>query len=233
MKVIRLRRGFTEIQKVFTLIQGLGFIAGGYARYCASPKGSPFPTRDLDIFPYREDYGFEELKKKFTDLGFKVHHENDVSYTFSSNHPEGYEECPTIQLIKPNKNGRLLTYGNPEEILSNFDFTVTRAAIISQSEVLVDDDFEQDELQDKLAIKNIHCPVSSLMRANKYSRKGYYLRPVEALKLFRDWDERDADYKQKLIDFLLVADKYDPNDPTSSPLTREDVEELEKLMMID
>jgi len=232
MKIIRLRRGFTEIQKVYELIQGLGFIAGGYARYVSSPRRDPVTTRDLDIFPLSKTIGFEEMKQKFLDLGFRPYHENDVSFTFN-NSVEGFEETPTIQLIKPNDTARILTYGTPEQVLNNFDFTITRAAILSPTEVLVDDDFEDDELKMHLVLKNIHCPVSSLLRCCKYSEKGYFLKPVESIKLFKDWEERDDEYKTKITEFLVASSKFDPNDPDAGPLSREDVMELERLMMID
>jgi hypothetical protein len=133
MKTIRLRRGFTEITRIYDLISGYGFIAGGYARYCASPKHDPYPAGDLDIFPLRKEGCFEPVRDKFLALGFTLYKENDVSYSFKKA-PEGWEEVPSIQLIKPADEARMLTYGSPEEILNNFDFSVTRAAILSATE---------------------------------------------------------------------------------------------------
>jgi hypothetical protein len=60
----------------------------------------------------------------------------------------------------------------------------------------------------------------------KYSRKGYWLKPIECLKLFNDWSQRDNAYRSKLIDFIAQANE-------GKGLTKEDVEELEKMMMID
>jgi hypothetical protein len=231
MKTIRLRRGFTEITRIYDLISGYGFIAGGYARYCASPKHDPYPAGDLDIFPLRKEGCFEPVRDKFLALGFTLYKENDVSYSFKKA-PEGWEEVPSIQLIKPADEARMLTYGSPEEILNNFDFSVTRAAILSATEVMVDDDFEKDEASNLLTIKNIHCPVSSLLRCCKYSKKGYFLRPFEAMKLFEDWQNRDGEHRAKLKEFIVKASEFDPEKPGSG-LSQEDVEHLEKMMMID
>jgi len=73
--------------------------------------------------------------------------------------------------------GAVVTIGTLEDILDNFDFTVVRAAILNRHEVMVDRDFMADEGNRRLVFKNIHCPVSSLLRALKYARKGYYMRP--------------------------------------------------------
>jgi hypothetical protein len=113
-----------------------------------------------------------------------------------------------------------------ETILKNFDFTIIRVGILSEEEVLADADFEHDEKNRLLRFKNIHCPVSSTLRCMKYSRKGYYLRPFESLKLFIDWSNRTDDYRAELVGFLEKADEGDG-------LTREEVDELEKLMRID
>jgi len=60
----------------------------------------------------------------------------------------------------------------------------------------------------------------------KYSRKGYWLRPFECLKLFIDWTDRPDDYRVKLVEFLRKASENDG-------LTQAEVDELEAMMRID
>lgn len=77
----------------------------------------------------------------------------------------------------------------------------------------------------KLRILNIHCPISSLLRVMKYARKGYYMRPVEALKLFNDWQQRDPDYRDRMKE-LFTTGQF-------GKITKEEIDELEKLMRVD
>ena len=46
--------------------------------------------------------------------------------------------------------------------------------------------------------KSIHCPISAVLRACKYAKKGYSMRSMEVLQLFDNWDERPDEYKERL-----------------------------------
>lgn len=116
--------------------------------------------------------------------------------------------------------------GSKEEVLSNFDFTVVRAAILSPNTVLVDADFMHDEENKILRLKNIHCPISSTLRCMKYAAKGYWLPPIQALSLFLDWDNRSDDYRRELAEYLAKANG-------GEGLTQEEIDHLEELMRID
>jgi len=91
---------------------------------------------------------------------------------------------------------------------------------------MVDSDFPHDEKRRLLRFKNIHCPISSTLRCMKYSRKGYFLKPFEALKLFTDWDNRDDEYRTKLTAFLQKTAE-------EGGLSRREIDELEAMMRID
>jgi len=91
---------------------------------------------------------------------------------------------------------------------------------------LVDADFMHDEEKKILRIKNIHCPISSTLRCMKYARKGYWLPPMQCCRLFIDWEERDEEYREKIIEFLKKSDM-------GEGLTKADIEEMEALMRID
>lgn len=224
-------RGFSEIALLWELSQKHNsMICGGYARYCLSQVAKPFHASDADLFPQSEEASagiVEELK----GLGFKVKHENEISVTFSRR--EDHENprwrvCPTIQIIKPVIQGAIVTVGPVRDVLDNFDFTIVRAAITSPLEGIADADFLEDDSSCKLRLKNIHCPISSLMRCVKYSKKGYWLGVRESVKLFLDWNERGPEYQEKLVDLVMKMKGPNGEEPSKA-----DIEELEKLMNVD
>ncbi len=227
-------RGFTEIQNLYKLVIPLrGMICGGYARYCCSPLHKPVETIDIDIYPFDEE-SYKNIKNSLDSVGFKEHRDSVNAMTYKLHEDNLYLATPKVQLIKPMKEGKIVSFGTVEEILSNFDFTITRACLISETECLVDEDFMKDEKSKTLKLKNIHCPVSSTLRCMKYARKGYWLPPSECIKLFLDWSERGEDYRVKLIDLFKKAETFDESKPEGTTgLTKEEIEELEALLHID
>lgn len=227
--IVPIIRGFQEIKTVYmdATLKG-AFICGGYARYCASPRYKPEPASDVDIYcptitAFENMANFLKNERKL-----EIRHENEMAITYK--HPEDgpYYYCPPIQLIKPVKQGAVVAMGSMEEVLSNFDFSVIRAGILSETQTLVDNDFIEDEKKKLLRIKKIHCPISSTLRCMKYSRKGYWMKPIEAVKLFIDWENRDENYRRQIVE-LLEKSAQDPK----KGLTKEEVETLETLMRID
>jgi len=237
MKNIPIRRGFYEISELFALCQKAGAtICGGYARYCCSPKPTAKVTiaGDVDLFPHSEDAS-NILLTSLTAMGFEKVHENHVSITLkpTKENAEKLAHIPTPQIIKPMIEGKIVTLGTTEEILSNFDFTIVRAAIVSPTECLVDDEFEHDETHGLLKLKNIHCPISSLLRCCKYARKGYFLRPAEALKLFNDWMARGEEYRVRILELFQESSKGKKTEDNPNGMTQEEIDELEALLRID
>lgn len=237
-KTIPLLRGFNEIKVFYELCQKFNaVICGGYARYCASPLPTVkvIPAGDVDLFPKSEESS-KQLLEALQTMGFVIQHENHVSITMkpSDDKKEELEFYPVPQIIKPVVEGKIVTLGTVEEILENFDFTIVRAAIVSPAEVMVDEKFEADEKHKVLRLKNIHCPISSLLRCCKYARKSYFMRPAEALKLFSDWTNRGSEYQQKITDLFIESAKG-KEDPEKNPdgITQKEIDELEALLRID
>lgn len=232
-KTIPLLRGFTEISKIYELaVKNDCVICGGYARYCASPlltEKVKFAS-DIDLFP-KSEKACENMLKDLNKMGYMKSYENHVSITMRPKKKDDktLSFIPTPQIIKPVIEGKIVTLGTVEEILNNFDFTIVRAAILSPTEVMVDEDFENDELHGYLRLKNIHCPISSLLRCCKYARKGYFMRPIEALKLFQDWTNRGPEYQQRITELFIVSMKGDKE----GGITRKEIDELEALLRID
>lgn len=237
MTTLPLRRGFYEISELFALCQKAGAtICGGYARYCASPRPTAkvVVAGDADLFPHSEDAS-KVLLADLLAMGFIIVHENHVSISMKphDDHADKLAHIPTPQIIKPLIEGKIVTLGTTEEILENFDFTIVRAAIVSATEVMVDDGFEEDELHGVLRLKNIHCPISSLLRCCKYARKGYFLRPAEALKLFCDWTDRGGDYRNRMIELFTESSKGKQSDKNPDGMTQQEIDELESLLRVD
>jgi len=236
-KTIELKRGFYEIKDFFKICQeSNAVICGGYARYCASPLPMQrlVLAGDVDIFP-RTEGASEKVFKALTSMGFEKRHENKVSITLQpkEDKKDQLDYLPIPQIIKPVTEGSVVTLGSVEEILDNFDFTIARAAIISSTEVLVDEQFEADERKKILRLKNIHCPISSLLRCCKYTRKGYFMRPAEAIKLFNDWTDRGDDYRIRILELFKESAKGEKSKENPGGMTREEIDELESLLRID
>ena len=225
-------RGVFEIEPILNLldIHG-GRIIGGYARFCCSERDEPRKAQDCDLFPTGAtdeecQKVYDALKAALLSAGLTVKAENNMSVTFDAEKAPAFKRCPTIQLIKPVEEGAVLTRGSVEDILANFDFTVVRCALNSDRRTATAwASFPKDELHMKLRILNIHCPISSLLRVMKYARKGYYMRPVEALKLFNDWEQRSPEYRARMNE-LFTTGQF-------GKITKEEIDELEKLMRID
>jgi len=226
---VPLIRGVCEIAPILEDLKKHSetFVCGGYVRYCASPKRNPVIGRDVDLYSMNEE-AFDKIKK-FYDDQLTIQHENDISVTYKK--PEWdsdskYLYVPTIQLIKPVKEGKVVGFGTMEEVIENFDFTVVRIALLDEKTALADADFLHDERHGLLRLKNIHCPISSTLRCMKYAKKGYWLKPLETFKLFLDWDQKSDEYKSKLQDWLNKAN-------AGKGLTQNEVNELERMMMVD
>lgn len=221
-------RGHSEVGAIWSIISGHeATICGGFVRYMCSPMMYPVPAGDMDVY-CRTKETFDKLKDLFKAINLSVRHENEMAVTYERikdpKHPLFI--CPTIQLIKPVIEGRVVALGTTQEVIENFDFTVIRAGLINPKLALVDADFEHDEPKKILRLKNIHCPISSTLRCMKYSKKGYWLPPMQALRLFIDWDSRDDEYKSRLVFFLEKSS-------IGEGMTQEEIDELEKLMRVD
>lgn len=225
-KRIKVLRGITAIEPIFKIVEKRSgaFICGGYARYCCSPTIDPIPARDVDIYS-PDDVTYNKLKADFSKH-LEVAFENDICITYKQATAGVLAFCPTVQLIKPIKEGKIVARGTMQEVLSNFDFTVVRIGLLNRETALADEDFLEHESHKFLSLKNIHCPISSTFRIIKYGRKGYFARPIQILRLFIDWDDRDQAYRDKITLLLEELDK-------ETELSDDDIHELERLMRID
>jgi len=227
-ELVPILRGFTEIQTLYNIVTPVGgTICGGYVRYMCSPTRDPHPASDIDVYCRNMDT-FERIVQILESEPYNLSskHENEVSKTYHSMTEGAFIACPTIQLIKPIVEGAIMVQGSVRDILSNFDFTVIRGAVVTRELALVDADYLHDEAVRVLRIKNIHCPISSTLRFCKYAKKGYWSPPMQIVKLFQDWDNRSKEYKDKIIKYLEQTEQQEG-------LTEKEINELEGLMRID
>jgi hypothetical protein len=219
---VKVHRGFTELQHVYPLIYDHGgVILGGYVRYMCSPLRNPVGATDLDVYSPTKEI-FAKLSEAFKNKGCEMKDENDLAIVykpFTKDHL--LFPCPTVNLIKPMQEGVVVTQGEIQTILENFDFTVVRIGLLNQHVALADADFLHDEEAKFLRIKNIHCPISTTYRMMKYNRKGYWPSTSQTLRVFLDWDERDDEYKMKIMEFIS---KEDP--------TQEEIDIMERMMRV-
>jgi hypothetical protein len=136
-----------------------------------------------------------------------------------------------VQVIKPVVDGVYVTMGDTKTVLSHFDFSVARVGLLRADDnglpthALADTYFLHDEMKRHIRIGMVHCPLSSIPRIIKYSRKGYWVKVRELLNLFVDWDERDSDWREALLTFFMLSDAGD--------ITAEEITRLEQMLWID
>ena len=229
-------RGFTEIKALYNLIKDKNaWICGGYARYMCSQSKKIKPFGDIDIF-CKDDEAFKSVTSAIESLGIEKSHESDVSIIYNPSKNENlsyeYKALPKLNVIKSIDEARVKTSGELSDILDNFDYTIVRIGVISETECLADEHFLEDENNGYLRIVNIHCPVSSILRLSKYINKGYRTKPIEVIRILMDWSERNDEYRSKLIELITKKNEFNP-EVEGSGLSDEDTALLYKLMLID
>ena len=238
----RVLRNHAVISKTFEIIKEAGlydeaFLCGGFVRHsCSRRKPIPATYGDIDIY-CRFDDAYNSLKHVMdNDRSYKQQFENDLSVAYIKRAVGNYQK--PIQLIKPMREGQIITVGTMRDILNNFDFTVIRAGLnmemyAKNKHAMVDVDFHKHEMMKKLVFKKIHCPISSLHRVIKYGRKGYKMNSKETLKLFLDWEKRPQSYKDEIITFLEKT--FEPNEQTGllDPNDQLEINRMYRMLRVD
>jgi len=191
MRKLSVIRGFNKdigiIYDAMRSVTNRAWIAGGYAAYCVSQNIQPPKPGDVDIFPQSER-DFMRLCECFYDMCWtQSSSERAISFAIA-----GIDE--DIQVIRPGEN-----HWTPRKLVSDFDFTVCRAVMLSPTCVLVDSWFESDTLNNRLRIMNINNPMGAMMRIAKYSQKGYEIAPSEYVKILEDFQQASPESRQKLL----------------------------------
>lgn len=204
-------RGEKIIEKVFSVIDNNGFICGGFARYALSPnENTPAPS-DIDIFCETEEIYNSAMRSLLNNKAVKKGRKTKIEAKFEiSLHADNggfHREFLRVQLIKPTIIHNMVSIGDAETILKNFDFTIAKCAILPDKTTIAHADFVEHDESMSLVIENIHCPISSMKRVIKYCKKGYSITSAELLKLFIDYENRSEDWKKIVHDGLYVSGK--------------------------
>ncbi len=203
-------RDFAKIERLFKIVSenNLGYIAGGFVRFAASPKKEPSPYRDVDIFTR----GLDQYKQLVRILKYEEHLnvkiETEMSITFKTDNNEVFKDCPMINLVKPINKNKLLTYGDTlETVLDNFDFSICRIGLISSTECLAWDSFLFDEKNKNITILKMESPIAIIARLCKYAEKGYKVNIPSIVTIFQEWEKRGPEYKDKIFKALERLNK--------------------------
>lgn len=197
-----IRRGQRIVRHMLEILKPTkAVICGGFARWLVSPKDSPADYGDIDVFAASVE-DFDRVKSALLAAKFETEFENNISIAYKPKRLGWWTGKQRIQLIKPLRQGKVMTWGTLKEILGNFDFTIVRAGVLSETHCLVDKDFSQDETDNLLRMKTIHCPILQVTRLAKYHKKGYRLLASQVVDIFKEWDERKPEIKKALVDTL-------------------------------
>ncbi|HWQ30561.1 MAG TPA: hypothetical protein VN549_06175 [Negativicutes bacterium] len=152
-----------------------GFIAGG----CFKNIFNKEVTKDLDMF-FESEADFVEAEQYYKgNEDYYIYYENSKVVAFKNR----IKPHITIELIRT-------VFGTPEEILSKFDFSITKFAYFKAIEEDAGEDadgtitvykcmyqkdfFEHLHLKRLVVEENILFPVSTFERMLRYAKYGYF-----------------------------------------------------------
>lgn len=152
-----------------------GFIAGG----CFRSIFTDSPVKDIDIFFETE----EDMKQ--AEIYYRDNPEYEPYYT--NDRVVAFRKIGKKMFIELVKG----IYGNPEEVIRSFDFTITKFAYFKKQEIEINNDgFEEEHTVYKVLVHDnyfehlflkrtviddgMQYPISTFERILKYTRYGFY-----------------------------------------------------------
>jgi hypothetical protein len=202
-----------------------GFICGG----CFKNIFNKEKVKDLDIF-FEKESDFDEAVEYFDSrtLGYEGNDKQEEEYTF-------YYENEKVKAYKHIRTGTVIElcsniYGKPEEILSRFDFTVTKFAYykaeiedetgeeyvsevdpfekvadthIEYRVIYADRFFEHLHMKRLVTDDKIPYPMSTFERMLRYAKYGYFPcreTKMKIIEAIRELDERQVELSENLYD---------------------------------
>ncbi len=173
-----------QVADLLEVLAGVGYVAGGAARQVVLRGDAP-PAEDIDVFLYRRD-DFASCAAAVASLGYSVLGETPFAVSFSARQP--IHELP-VQVIKPFRDEWSLTYGTPEEVITQFSFT-TEMFAIAGGRAVVGASAREDTLARRLVLQNITNPLWVALRATKYTAKGYSVSATDMRRILDAWMDR-------------------------------------------
>lgn len=145
-------------------------VAGGFIRaYYAGEEPA-----DLDVY-FIDKESYEKAIETLEKLHYWNAFQTDVAVTF-------FKNKKMIQLIG-------FYFGDPKEIIREFDYTVCSAALSCNFETNTHEVFLHKDFFEHLSGRVLHytggspLPLSSLKRAFKYIKKGYHICDENIIKI--------------------------------------------------
>jgi len=167
-----------EIRQVARALEGLGFIAGGAARYVIHDW--PVDPSDIDVFLYEEDYPYEQYANELEAIGY-TDTETPGKVVF-----ENPGKKLRVQVVQPNDD-RATAWGPPVTVISGFTFTTEQFALYYEvGQALGYTTYLAMKDTDERIIRNNNYhtnPILSLFRMTKYSKKGYSVSMQEVVQV--------------------------------------------------
>ncbi len=165
-----------QIKEVVEAYQGIGYVAGGAARYLLVPD-APGPG-DIDVFLFGDRHDWKPL----TEIGYDWHGGVERAPLFSRDSSD-----LRVQVVKPDPDNPQRTgYGPPLQVLQAFTFHTEQAAIW-RGEGGFSGLMSSDGLyatQNKVLTNNvISNPILSMFRINKYGRKGFSIGMKDVMEI--------------------------------------------------
>jgi len=230
-KELPVLRGQDKLAYLWHTYKDAGHFCGGFVRWMVSPlpDAKVKPYGDIDFYP-NDMEAFNRVNLTVSN-DFNLGKENIYTSPVATSYNIPQLDLK-LQLIKPQDVGSpIVTTGGVTEIIKAFDFTITMAGLKDFNTAIVHEDFISHEMQGKLSIRNIHCPLSIVKRIHKYLVKGYTISPLELYKLYIDWDARSKDYKIEMQDLMNKLEEADGKlfmmDDT------DDIDRLKQLLYVD
>ncbi len=173
---------YRQIVDIATTLEGIGYVAGGAARYLLVPR-APEPS-DIDVFLYTTQMDHTPMD----ELGYILTEpERERSWDYERDEDELRVQVVRASDQKSERDGHS-SYGPVLEVLSGFSFTTEQAAVYygtgGLSGMISTQCREHTEM--KVLIPNrIDNPVTSVFRAVKYGKKGYHIPMNEVTNILQ------------------------------------------------
>lgn len=185
---VQARRGLGLVGPLLQVIDGKGWVAGGFARWCCSPNENPAPTADLDVF-FGSDEDYFAVVEALTLMG--AHATRTMPYLTQMNVERAFPGVglPEVQLIKPFIDGVRHWGPAKEDVVRQIDLSVCRIALDGSgyATATADQQFLADETDRRVRFVRINYAPAVIRHAFKYAVKGYKITDSESIKLLESW----------------------------------------------
>ena len=142
-----------------------GFIAGG----CFRSIFDGITPKDADLF-FRNETDFNSAKDAYAAKEWKIIYENK---NVTGLYKKGLLRVDLVRSI----------YGTPEEVISRFDFSVSKFAMDKEKVIHAENYWRDLHLKRLVCDEGIPMPIGTFERAQRYAKYGYFMCRETKVKL--------------------------------------------------